>query len=542
MPYGLRDNSIEIQVPSTVQISTSCYTYGQLVTLTPSPAVGWSFAGWGGACSGSSACVVTMDGDKFVTATFAPNLYTLTIMIIGNGTVTRSIEEPYTYGEIVELTAVPAMGWEFTGWSGDLISTDNPEMIFISEDMSVTATFQETASVPLPANLITSNGTLREAFDTASGWTVQGKPSGYSAVVDTENYKENLASLKLTTPLNGYVQITKSINWTLPDGPDRGNFRLWVYVYGTNEPTGGYILLSNDSGFRNTYVVNYGGAFRFRLKPGWNLINLRASDWIVGAGTPSWASPIQKIRIRLSGTASNSYSFDALTSGVVAQPAVMFTFDDSQASLYTDAFAYMRAHNVRGTGFIVTDWVDSIGKVTWAQLQEMYAAGWTIGNNTKTGADLTGMTLADQGLALSLARSSLNAHGMTNVDYVAYPNGLYNADTLTTMSSLGMRNGRTLLSSNFVSPLGQPFELPQQSIIRSTSLATTQGWVDTAKTRQEILVITLHGVSTSPDTADWYLSRFQALIDYCISQGVSIITMDDLYRLQTGGITIPGPR
>jgi len=46
------------------------YLGGTVVTLTASPAAGWRFAGWSGACSGLNACQVTMDGAKSVTATF----------------------------------------------------------------------------------------------------------------------------------------------------------------------------------------------------------------------------------------------------------------------------------------------------------------------------------------------------------------------------------------------------------------------------------------------------------------------------------------
>jgi hypothetical protein len=66
--------------------------------------------------------------------------------------------------------------------------------------------------------------------------------------------------------------------------------------------------------------------------------------------------------------------------------------------------------------------------------------------------------------------------------------------------------------------------------------------VDTAKARGEILVITIQGLSASPTTNDWYISRFQSLVNYCISQGIPIITMDDLYDLQSGDITIPAAK
>ena len=49
---------------------TESYTAGTSVTLTASPASGWSFAGWSGDCSGTGNCNLTMNSDKNVTATF----------------------------------------------------------------------------------------------------------------------------------------------------------------------------------------------------------------------------------------------------------------------------------------------------------------------------------------------------------------------------------------------------------------------------------------------------------------------------------------
>jgi len=44
------------------------------VTLTATPATGYKFSGWTGACTGTSTCTVTMTGAAAVTATFVANL------------------------------------------------------------------------------------------------------------------------------------------------------------------------------------------------------------------------------------------------------------------------------------------------------------------------------------------------------------------------------------------------------------------------------------------------------------------------------------
>ena len=114
---------------------------------------------------------------------------------------------------------------------------------------------------------------------------------------------------------------------------------------------------------------------------------------------------------------------------------------------------------MRGTGYIITNAVDNFDRVTWPQLQEIYATGWTIGNHTASPHNPNQPFLIRPGSCLAAARDALNAHGLMNVNYVAYPYGNYNADTLTAMANLGMRSGRTILNFNNVSPLTNPYEI-----------------------------------------------------------------------------------
>ena len=51
-------NPAGISCPSTC---SHIFTGGSQVTLTATPASGWTLSGWGGACSGSGGCTVTMN-------------------------------------------------------------------------------------------------------------------------------------------------------------------------------------------------------------------------------------------------------------------------------------------------------------------------------------------------------------------------------------------------------------------------------------------------------------------------------------------------
>src|SRR5919199_1701510 len=75
--------------PPGIDCPTTCtasYRRGAGVTLQATPADGWMFAGWSGACTGTGACTVTMPNAESVTATFVP-VYTLTVSTFGPGYV-----------------------------------------------------------------------------------------------------------------------------------------------------------------------------------------------------------------------------------------------------------------------------------------------------------------------------------------------------------------------------------------------------------------------------------------------------------------------
>ncbi len=61
--------------PAGIDCGTDCserYPDNTVVTLTATQATGSLFAGWDGACTGTSSCVLTMDAARSVAATFVP--------------------------------------------------------------------------------------------------------------------------------------------------------------------------------------------------------------------------------------------------------------------------------------------------------------------------------------------------------------------------------------------------------------------------------------------------------------------------------------
>jgi Divergent InlB B-repeat domain len=105
---------------------------GSTHTLTAIPSNDYTFLGWSGSCSGTGSCVITMTGNQGVAANFAltypaPNAVLSTQILTGLGTIISSpsgivcgenCSYTFTKKMSVTLTATPADGQRFNGWSG----------------------------------------------------------------------------------------------------------------------------------------------------------------------------------------------------------------------------------------------------------------------------------------------------------------------------------------------------------------------------------------------------------------------------------------
>lgn len=117
-----------------------------------------------------------------------PTAFTLSLATIGNGAVSKSPDQAtYPIGTELSLSAVPAAGFEFVGWSGGASGSQNPLSLTMDGNKTVTASFRQMA--------FTSDGTLRinaggveqvvagflwsgcKSLDGCSGYVTGGGPS-----------------------------------------------------------------------------------------------------------------------------------------------------------------------------------------------------------------------------------------------------------------------------------------------------------------------------------------------------------------------------
>lgn len=160
--------------PAGINCGSTCsatFPPATQVTLTATAAANSTFVGWSGACSNStSTCVVSLSNSQQVTAMFniVQSNPTLSVSVSGSGSVSSNpsgISCPSTCtagfksGTQIALTATPASGSYFVGWTGGSCSGSNPTCnLTLTASQQVTATFNVTQSNPTLTVVVSGSG------------------------------------------------------------------------------------------------------------------------------------------------------------------------------------------------------------------------------------------------------------------------------------------------------------------------------------------------------------------------------------------------
>ncbi|MBK9031084.1 MAG: hypothetical protein IPL61_07075 [Myxococcales bacterium] len=382
-------SGVVTSTPAGINCGADCaeaYPPATVVALTAVPAAGSTFTGWGGACAGTGACMVSVTAPTAVTATFTLNQYTLTVTRAGTGTGTvtstpagitcgADCSELYDHGTSVTLTATPAVGSTFTGWSGACAGVGTCA-VAVTAATSVTATFalnQYTLTVSRGGNGtgtvtsapagITCGGDCTEIYNhgttvvltatpatgsTFTGWS--GACTGIgtcsiamtAAATATATFTLNTYTLTVARAGMGSGTVTSS-----PAGITCGADCTEVYAYGTS------VVLTATPATGSTFT-------------GWS-------------GACAGTGPCN-LTITAAATATATFSAGCVTQTVDILGAQHVTLNYASTQAWRDD--YFRAYE--DTGYDLTGWVgfdlSSIPDTATISAMTLYAYAFTVVN------------------------------------------------------------------------------------------------------------------------------------------------------------------
>lgn len=143
----------------------------------------------------NNTCTTPAKKSQVITLVSATPEHTVTISVNGNGTVTGANTGTYLEGTELTLTATPAEHYEFTGWTGDVNSTENPLTITVDGNKNITANFEKQKHILT----VFVNDENKGTIDVATGSHEYGTEVTLTAT-PKEGYKLLAWSNKATTP------------------------------------------------------------------------------------------------------------------------------------------------------------------------------------------------------------------------------------------------------------------------------------------------------------------------------------------------------
>ncbi len=354
--------TVTINGPGTVTKNPDKVTYlhGETVTLTAAPNDNAAFTGWGGAATGTNPQVtVVMDGDKSVTANFAANIYTLTTLVAPAGTGSVMLSPPksaYYEGEIVTVTAVPAVGFNFTGWSGDLSGPEPSQQLTMTKNSTVTANFVTSETFTVNVNIVGQGSVTRTPSQTEYSYnqpvTLEALPgAGYEFVGwgGDATGNDNPLTVNVTSDLNitatfaeeGIYSLTilPPTNGSVTVNPVRDLYSPNEQVTLTAVPNLGYVFAGwgNDaSGSSNPLVITMTGpktiSASFITAPLYSL-NVTTSGPGAVAVDPPGTQFIAGTTVTLTATAEDGYAFTGWSGDVVSNANPLFLYIDGNKNV-----------------------------------------------------------------------------------------------------------------------------------------------------------------------------------------------------------------
>ena len=150
--------------------------------------------------------------------------YTLTVNVVGNGSVDRNPNQgSYAEGSMVTLTPMPNGGWSFIGWSGDASGNANPLVVTMDANKTITATFSD-ITVPATAVVSPSGG---EFYDIGSEAALTWSAADGKGITSVDLLISRSGAGGPFSAIATSIANTGSYNWTVT-GPTTANAFLKV--------------------------------------------------------------------------------------------------------------------------------------------------------------------------------------------------------------------------------------------------------------------------------------------------------------------------
>lgn len=144
---------------------------------------------------------------------------------------------------------------------------------------------------------------------------------------------------------------------------------------------------------------------------------------VESAGANFYSVPVSAFERQLDLLAEHGLPGRSVAEMLAGRRGVAVTFDDGNAGQFSRAFPALTARDMTATFYITTSWVGEPDYVTWAQLEEMRAAGMSIQSHTHRHRFLSELTRDELRFELEQSKELLDERLGQDTSEVALPGG-----------------------------------------------------------------------------------------------------------------------
>jgi peptidoglycan/xylan/chitin deacetylase (PgdA/CDA1 family) len=203
------------------------------------------------------------------------------------------------------------------------------------------------------------------------------------------------------------------------------------------------------------------------------------------------------------------------------------TFDDGHITTYGEAFPMMEGKGVTGTAYIVPTWIGNTEYMSWAQVQQLYSAGWEIGSHSMTHPKLTQVDDSTLHWELSQSQIELQSRGFP-AKHFGTPHSAYNDHVIEAI--------RLYYESNHIgdglNPRvedSDPYRLLTFTSQPWKAITTYQSHIDSVISTGGWYILLNHIIAPDCLNASWCINTqmLSDIIDYARANRVKIVTVDE---------------
>ena len=122
------------------------------------------------------------------------------------------------------------------------------------------------------------------------------------------------------------------------------------------------------------------------------------------------------------------------------EKSVVITLDDGYVDNFDGAFPYIKQYNLHATIFMISGYIGKEGFLTADQFKEMSDSGFIdIEDHTVSHPFLDTLSYDEQYKELKDSKDTIEGITGKKVEYIAYPSGRYNKDTISIAQILGYK-------------------------------------------------------------------------------------------------------